>query len=81
MPFGLSPVHLIVALVIAVVLIGPRRLPQLGGLTGRRARELKEIGPATRDAFMAELQGTPVPDTPPPADVTANVTPTQRGDE
>jgi TatA/E family protein of Tat protein translocase len=54
MPFGLSPVHLLVVLGIALVALGPRRLPHLGSAAGKTIREFRAALPATRDAFVDE---------------------------
>ena len=38
----LSPVQLIIALVIALVVLGPKRLPEVGRSLGRGIREFKD---------------------------------------
>lgn len=58
MPFGITPLHLIVVLLVALVILGPRALPKLGSRVGRSIRELRQAVPATRDAFTAEI-GSP----------------------
>lgn len=47
MPFGLQPLHLIVIAVVALIIFGPSRLPQIGRSFGRT---LKEFQNATREA-------------------------------
>ena len=42
MPFGIGPLELIIVLVIALVLFGPKRLPDLGRSLGTGIREFKE---------------------------------------
>jgi sec-independent protein translocase protein TatA len=37
----LSPVHLIIVLVIALLIFGPRRLPEIGSGLGKTIREFK----------------------------------------
>ena len=54
MPFGLSPVHLLVVLGIVLIALGPRRLPHLGSAAGKTIREFRAALPATRDAFVDE---------------------------
>ena len=38
---GLSPTHLILILVIAVLILGPGRLPEVGAALGKAMRELR----------------------------------------
>ena len=42
MPFGIGPLELIIVLVIALVVFGPKRLPDLGRSLGSGMREFKE---------------------------------------
>ena len=39
---GIGPMELVVVLVIALVILGPKRLPQAGRSVGRGMRELKD---------------------------------------
>jgi sec-independent protein translocase protein TatA len=51
MPLGLSPLHLIVILIIALIIVGPGKLPEVGGALGKSIREFRkaasDINPAT----------------------------------
>jgi sec-independent protein translocase protein TatA len=51
MPFNnIGPMELIIVLVIALVVIGPKRLPEVGKSLGRGMREFKDsIGGERRD--------------------------------
>jgi sec-independent protein translocase protein TatA len=42
MPFGIGPTELIIVLVIALVVFGPKKLPDLGRSLGTGMREFKE---------------------------------------
>jgi len=42
MPLGIGPLELIIVLVIALVILGPKRLPDLGKSLGTGMREFKE---------------------------------------
>ena len=55
MPFGLSPVHLLAALAVALVILGPRRLPKLGSSAGRWLRDMREGVVETKDSFISEV--------------------------
>ena len=42
MPFGIGPAELIIVLVLALIILGPKRLPEVGRSVGRGMREFKE---------------------------------------
>jgi sec-independent protein translocase protein TatA len=41
MPFNVGPMELVIVLVIALVVLGPKRLPEAGRSVGRGLREFK----------------------------------------
>ncbi len=43
---AISPLHLVIVLVVALIVIGPRKLPETGAALGKAIREFRE---ATRD--------------------------------
>ena len=49
MPFGIGPLELIIVLVIALVVFGPKRLPDLGRSLGTGMREFKDSITAKSD--------------------------------
>ncbi|MGZ6270144.1 MAG: twin-arginine translocase TatA/TatE family subunit [Candidatus Limnocylindrales bacterium] len=63
MPFGLQPWHLLILLVVVVVIMGPKRLPEIGQAMGKTLRGFKD-----------ELDGGP--ETPTPT-VSAAVAPSE----
>jgi sec-independent protein translocase protein TatA len=42
MPFNVGPMELIIVLVIALVILGPKRLPEVGKSIGNGMREFKD---------------------------------------
>jgi sec-independent protein translocase protein TatA len=42
MPFNVGPMELVIVLVIALVILGPKRLPEVGKSLGRGMREFKD---------------------------------------
>jgi sec-independent protein translocase protein TatA len=42
MPFDVSPIQLIIVLIIALVILGPKRLPEVGHSLGKGIREFKD---------------------------------------
>ncbi|MGO9309956.1 MAG: twin-arginine translocase TatA/TatE family subunit [Spirochaetia bacterium] len=54
MPFGLQPIHLVVIVLVALVVFGPKRLPQLGRWLGRTFSEFKRGARDMADGFKEE---------------------------
>ncbi|HVB09578.1 MAG TPA: twin-arginine translocase TatA/TatE family subunit [Bacillota bacterium] len=56
----LSPTHLIIVLIIALLVFGPRRLPELGGSIGKTIREfqrsMKEVSQPEPDVKSEAAQ-------------------------
>src|SRR5512140_3802519 len=59
---GLSPAHLILILVIALVVIGPGKLPEVGGAIGKSLREFQKATGQAQDAQPPQpAQPQPMP--------------------
>jgi sec-independent protein translocase protein TatA len=58
MPFNVGPMELIVVLIIALVVLGPKKLPEVGKSLGKGMREFKESisGMASRDEEPDEVK-------------------------
>ncbi len=56
MPFGLQPTHLIIILVVALLIFGPSRLPEIGRSFGKMLREFQSATKETAVGFSEEIQ-------------------------
>ncbi len=54
MPFGIQPTHLILILVVALLVFGPSRLPEIGRSFGSMMREFQS---ATKEASQGLQEG------------------------
>jgi len=66
MPFGIGPLELIVVLVIALLVLGPGKLPDVGSALGKSIREFRKAASDVEDAARVD---TPAPVAPTPAPV------------
>lgn len=69
---GLTPVHLIIVLVVALLILGPGKLPETGAALGKAVREFRHglsDNVTTTSAGTARAAGTDTPPTaiPPPS--------------
>jgi sec-independent protein translocase protein TatA len=72
MPFGIGPVELIIVLVIALLVLGPGKLPDVGAALGKSIREFRKAASDVQDATSLETAPRPptpaaAPPAPPPA--------------
>lgn len=64
---ALSPLHLVIVLVVALLVLGPGKLPETGAALGRAIREFRNAVDGTADAVAAVSAGVPIdPSTPGP---------------
>ena len=54
MPFNVGPVELIIVLIIALLVVGPRRLPEMGNALGRTIREFRKASSDVTDAVSLD---------------------------
>lgn len=53
--FSIGPTELIVILVLALIVFGPSRLPEIGRTVGKSLREVRRAGMDLRDQFEVDL--------------------------
>ena len=54
MPLGLTPLHLVIILVIALVILGPGKLPEVGSALGKSIREFRQASGDAVEAFRVD---------------------------
>ena len=59
MPFNVGPLELVIVLVIALLVIGPRRLPEMGNSLGKTIREFRKASSDMTDAVSLEPESKP----------------------
>jgi sec-independent protein translocase protein TatA len=62
MPFGIGPGELIVVLIIALLVIGPGKLPDVGAALGKSIREFRKASSDVEEA--TRIDTSPIPPTP-----------------
>ena len=70
MPFGIQPLHLIIILVVALLIFGPKRLPEIGRYIGKTLTEFRAGTQELGESFQAEIS-KPITPAAPVADVDA----------
>ena len=61
--FGLTPAHLVIILVIALVVIGPGKLPEVGAAMGKSIREFQKASSGVQESVASALT-QPAPQAP-----------------
>lgn len=55
MPFGIQPIHLVVIAVVALLIFGPSRLPEIGRGVGKALTEFRHSFREMSDSMMDEV--------------------------
>ena len=55
MPFGLQPIHIIVVAVVALLIFGPSRLPEIGRGLGKALNEFRRGTKEMTEGFREEI--------------------------
>jgi len=55
MPFGLQPVHLVVVAIVALLIFGPRQLPEIGRGIGKAIIEFRKGAQEMTEGFREEV--------------------------
>jgi sec-independent protein translocase protein TatA len=64
LPFGIQPIHIIVIAIIALLVFGPRRLPEIGHSIGKAITEFRKGAREMTESFKEEInqpEGQPKP--------------------
>lgn len=71
MPFGLQPLHLIAILIVALLIFGPKRLPEIGRYIGKTLTEFRagtqELTQNLREEINQPVRTQPTPEQPTPS--------------
>ena len=59
--FGLQPIHIVFILLVALLLFGPKRLPEMGRNIGKALNEFRNGTREITDSLRAEVNGSPEP--------------------
>ena len=81
---NIGPMELILVLAIALLVVGPRRLPELGSTVGRTIREFRKTASGITDPLVPELEPDktavqPTTDAPTGATETSQTKPPETG--
>lgn len=83
MPFGIQPIHIVIVVIVALIVFGPRRLPEVGRWVGRSISEIRK-GTQEMTATLREEMNKPLEEEPhtigkptPPQSVTPQSAPPQ----
>jgi sec-independent protein translocase protein TatA len=58
MTFGIQPIHIVIVLVVALLVFGPKRLPEMGRSIGKMLNEFRNGTREITDGLRAEVNGS-----------------------
>jgi sec-independent protein translocase protein TatA len=61
MPFGIRPEHLIVIAIVALIIFGPSRLPEIGRALGKTLRKFQSATKEATQGFTTEITKSETP--------------------
>jgi sec-independent protein translocase protein TatA len=56
MPFGIQPIHLIIVAIVALLIFGPSKLPEIGRGVGKAINEFRRGAKEMGGSFMEEVK-------------------------
>ncbi len=56
--FGLGPAEVVLILIIALIVLGPSRLPEVGAALGKAIREFRQTSTQITEEFTREFEET-----------------------
>ena len=68
-----GPLELVIILVIALLILGPGKLPDVGAALGKSIREFRKASADVQDAVIVNVDTSPLPAGPAPAPTTPQV--------
>ncbi len=57
MPFNIGPFELLIVLILALLVLGPGKLPEVGGAIGKTLREFRKASTDVQDSLSVEPVG------------------------
>jgi len=75
MPFGLQPLHLVFIAIVALIIFGPSRLPEIGRSLGKTLKEFQSATKEATQGFSTEISKPEVPAPAAPVAPVASVAP------
>ena len=61
-----GPLELVIILVIALLVLGPGKLPEVGASLGKSIREFRKASSDVQESVKVDVDTSPLPATPPP---------------